>query len=69
MSRFNTILLCCCFFFVMIESNFLILAVIAKTVSPTVEVVIPTGVQINEPSAEIKTKQATFESRISKCSI
>ena len=42
---------------------------IAQIFIPTEEVVIPTGIAINEANAEIEAQPVTVQTKISKCSI
>ena len=53
--------------FFVIDSYFLVPAVIAQIFIPTVELVIPTGAQTNEVNAEIEPQPVTVETKISKC--
>ena len=63
----NNILLCFFYIFFLIELS-LIPAVIAQIFVPTAELLIPTGTQTNEASAEIEMEPVTVEARISKFS-
>ena len=54
--------------FFLIDSYFLIPAVIAKIFISAAEIVIPRGTQINEVNAEIEAQPVTVETKISKCS-
>ena len=64
----TSILQCFFFFFFVIDSHFLITAVITQMFIPTAELVIPIGIQTNQANAEIETQPVTVESRISKIS-
>ena len=48
-------------FFFIIDAYFFILAVIAQTFIPSAELVIPSGIKINEANAETKTQPVTVE--------
>ena len=61
----NNILLCFFYIFFLIELS---PAVIAQIFVPTAELLIPTGLQTNEASAEIEMEPVTVEARISKFS-
>ena len=50
----NAILLCFLFFSLIIDSYFLIPAVIAQTFNPIAELLIPIGIPIKEAKAEIE---------------
>ena len=63
----NTIL--SCFFLLIIDSHFLVAAVIAKIFNPMAEVVVPIGIPSKESKAEIEIHLLTPEDRIRKYSI
>ena len=64
----TSILQCFFFFFFIIDSHFVITAVIAQMFIPTAELVIPIAIQTNQANAEIETQPVTVQARISKVS-
>ena len=64
----NTMSSCFFYFFLIIDLNFLILAVITQIFIAAAELAIPTGIQIEETKTEIETHPVTVEAIISKCS-
>ena len=56
------------FFFLIIDSYFLLPAVIAQIFNPIAELVIPTGIPSKEAKAEIEIQSVIVEAKIRKCS-
>ena len=50
-----------------IDSCFLIPAVITQSFNPTAELIFPKGIPITEAKAEIKAKPVIVEAKIIKC--
>ena len=65
----STVLSCFSFFFSIIDLCFLIPAVIAQTLNPSPELVVPIRITIKEAKAEMETHQVIVESKIRNCSI
>ena len=63
----NTISSCFFFFFLIIELYFLILAVIAQTIKPIVELGIPIETPKKEAKTEIEIHPVIAEAKIRKC--
>ena len=54
-------------FFLIIDSCFLIPAVITQSFNPTAELIFPKGIPTTEAKAEIKAKPVIVEAQIIKC--
>ena len=65
----NNTISSCFFFFLIIDLYFLIPAVIAQIFNHVVELVVPTGIQIEEAKAETEIHPVVVEAKIRKCSI
>ena len=65
----NTISSYLFFFFLIIDIYFLIATVIAHIFNPSAKLVIPIGMRIKEPKAEIEIHLVTAEGKTKKCSI
>ena len=63
---FPTILSCFLIFFFIINLDFLITATVGQIFIPTAELIVPTGTQTNEASADIETQALNVEAIISK---
>ena len=65
----NTILSCFFFFFLIIDSYFLIPAVITQIFNPVAELVIAIEIPTTEAKAKMEMHPVTVEINTSKCSI
>ena len=65
----NTSLACFFFFFLIIDSYFLIPALIVQIFNPIAELVIPVEIPTKEKKAEMETHPVIAEAKIRKCSI
>ena len=65
----NTVFSCFLFFFLIIDSYFLILAVITQIVHPNAELVIPIGILIKKAKGKIEIHPVTVKAKIRKCPI
>ena len=65
----NNTILSVFFFFLIIESCFLITAIIAQIFNPIVELVIPVEIPTKEAKAEMEIHPVIVEPKVRKCSI
>ena len=65
----DNILSCHFFFFLIIDSYFLIPAVIIQAFNPIAELIIPIGIPIKEAKTEMEKYPVTVKTNIDKCSI
>ena len=65
----NNVFSCLFLSFLIIDLNFLIIAVVARVFIPTVKLAIPAGITTEEAKGEMEIHPATVEAKISNCLI